>query len=103
MLEICSTLLQGFPIVDDGNKQDYFCALRLLIDSKVSDQYKLFPQSARTRCVRPLVSNVNGMAVGYAKWNEVFIFEVPEKVGMRTFFPVSVVLYCSIGYPFLLL
>ncbi|PKU71895.1 hypothetical protein MA16_Dca021733 [Dendrobium catenatum] len=70
---------KGFPIVDDGNKQDYFCALRLLIDSKVSDQYKLFPQSARTRCVRPLVSEVNGMAVGYAKWNEVFIFEVPEK------------------------
>ncbi|KAL0925485.1 hypothetical protein M5K25_003821 [Dendrobium thyrsiflorum] len=70
---------KGFPIVDDGNKQDYFCALRLLIDSKVSDQYKLFPQSARTRCVRPLVSEVNGLAVGYAKWNEVFIFEVPEK------------------------
>ncbi|KAK8929011.1 hypothetical protein KSP39_PZI017866 [Platanthera zijinensis] len=46
---------KGFPIVDDGNKKDYFCALRLLIDSKVSDQYKLFPQSARTRCVRPLV------------------------------------------------
>lgn len=70
---------KGFPIIDDGNKKDYFCALRLLIDSKVSDQYKLFPQSARTRCVRPLVSNINGIAMGYAKWNEVFIFEVPEK------------------------
>lgn len=75
------TLLQGLPIVDDGNSHEYFCALRLLIDSKATDQYKLFPQSARTRCVRPLISKINGLGEGYAKWNEIFIFEVPEKVG----------------------
>ncbi|KAG0489289.1 hypothetical protein HPP92_008100 [Vanilla planifolia] len=70
---------KGLPIIDDGNKYDYFCALRLLIESKVSDQYKLFPQSARTRCVKPTISTINGIAVGCAKWNEFFIFEVPEK------------------------
>ncbi|WOL14400.1 hypothetical protein Cni_G23180 [Canna indica] len=67
---------KGLSIVDDGNSQDYFCALRLLIDGKVSDQYKLFPQSARTRCVNPLRI---GLVEGCAKWNELFIFEVPEK------------------------
>ncbi|PKA57778.1 hypothetical protein AXF42_Ash015155 [Apostasia shenzhenica] len=70
---------KGVPVVEDGNKQDYFCALRLLIDSKVSDQYKLFPQSARTRCVRPLISKINDLAMAFAKWNELFIFEVPDK------------------------
>lgn len=70
---------KGLPIVDDGNNHDYFCALRLLIDSKMSKECKLFPQSARTRCVRPNISKVNGLDVGYAKWNELFIFEVPEK------------------------
>lgn len=70
--------MQGLIIVDDGNSHEYFCALRLLIEGKVSEQYKLFPQSARTRCVSPLISG-NGLAEGSAKWNELFIFEVPEK------------------------
>ncbi|XP_038986983.1 uncharacterized protein LOC103722332 isoform X2 [Phoenix dactylifera] len=70
---------KGLPIADDGNSHEYFCALRLLIDSKATDQYKLFPQSARTRCVRPLIPKINGLGEGYAKWNEIFIFEVPEK------------------------
>ncbi|CAL9040995.1 unnamed protein product [Musa banksii] len=69
---------KGLIIVDDGNSHEYFCALRLLIEGKVSEQYKLFPQSARTRCVSPLISG-NGLAEGSAKWNELFIFEVPEK------------------------
>nr|CAD1836498.1 unnamed protein product [Ananas comosus var. bracteatus] len=70
---------KGLPIVDDGNNHDFFCALRLLIDSNASDQYKLFPQSARTRCVKPLISNSSDTSKGHAKWNELFIFEVPEK------------------------
>lgn len=70
---------KGLPIVDDGNSHDYFCALRLLTDSKATDQYKLFPQSARTRCVKPMISKINGLDEAYAKWNELFIFEVPEK------------------------
>ncbi|XP_073012998.1 uncharacterized protein [Typha latifolia] len=70
---------KGLPIIDDGNDHEYFCALRLLIDSNVSDQYKLFPQSARTRCVQPLISKISDLSEGYAKWNELFIFEVPEK------------------------
>ncbi|KAJ1696999.1 hypothetical protein LUZ63_005511 [Rhynchospora breviuscula] len=70
---------KGLPIKDDGNNHDYFCALRLLMDSTASEQYKLFPQSARTRCVKPLIFQEHESTVGYAKWNELFIFEVPEK------------------------
>ncbi|ONK67151.1 uncharacterized protein A4U43_C06F16540 [Asparagus officinalis] len=70
---------KGLPIVNDGNSHDYFCALRLLVDNKMSNQYKLFPQSARTRSIRPSISKINDFDVGYAKWNELFIFEIPEK------------------------
>ncbi|KAJ3675683.1 hypothetical protein LUZ60_004725 [Juncus effusus] len=66
---------EGLPIVDDGNNDDYLCALRLLMDSNVSDQNSLFPQSARTRCVKPQKDSNTHVA----KWNELFIFEVPEK------------------------
>ncbi|CAA6659805.1 unnamed protein product [Spirodela intermedia] len=59
---------KGLPIQDDGNAHDFFCALRLI-----------FPQSARTR-VRRVVSQENDETEGLVKWNEVFIFEVPEKV-----------------------
>lgn len=52
------------------------------MDSTVSEQYKLFPQSARTRCVKPLTFHESESTIGYAKWNELFIFEVPEKVMM---------------------
>ncbi|XP_078179744.1 uncharacterized protein LOC144573852 isoform X2 [Carex rostrata] len=74
---------KGLPIKDDGNNHDYFCALRLLMDSTASEQYKLVPQSARTRCVKPLTSHESESAIGYAKWNELFIFEVPEKGSAR--------------------
>lgn len=70
---------QGLPLLDDGNSHEYFCALRLLIESKGPDQYKLSPQSARTRCVKPNISK-NSDQEGHAKWNELFIFEVPEQV-----------------------
>lgn len=76
---ICFTL-QGIPIIDDGNSHNCFCALRLVVDSQVTDQQKLFPQSARTKCVKPLVSKINDLIEGTAKWNEVFLFEVPRKV-----------------------
>lgn len=66
---------KGLPILDDGNSHNFFCALRLVIDHQATDQQKLFPQSARTRCVKPLISGDEGLA----KWNEVFIFEVPRK------------------------
>ncbi|XP_015689233.1 uncharacterized protein LOC102707936 [Oryza brachyantha] len=68
---------KGLPIMDDGNDHSYFCALRLLIGSDVSDQYKVFPQSARTRCVKPVKTSES--QTHHAKWNEHFIFEVPEQ------------------------
>lgn len=70
---------KGLPIIDDGNSHKFFCALRLVVDSQATDQQKLFPQSARTKCVKPLVSKTNDLDEGTAKWNELFIFEVPRK------------------------
>jgi len=68
---------KGLPIIDDGNGHSYFCALRLLIGSHASDQHKVFPQSARTRCVKPV--ETTELLTHCAKWNEHFIFEVPEQ------------------------
>lgn len=72
--------MQGLPIVDDGNSHNFFCALRLVVDSQPTDQQKLFPQSARTKCVKPALSKINNLNEGKAEWNELFIFEVPRKV-----------------------
>lgn len=68
------------PIIDDGNSHNFFCTLRLVVDSQPMDQQKLFPQSARTKCVKPLVSETSNTNEGTAKWNELFIFEIPRKV-----------------------
>lgn len=73
------TYFQGIPIVDDGNSHNLFCALRLVIDSQATDQHKLFPQSARTKCVKPVMFKDKGNA----PWNELFIFEVPRKVWLK--------------------
>ncbi|XP_043726204.1 uncharacterized protein LOC122672780 isoform X2 [Telopea speciosissima] len=70
---------RGLPIVDDGNSHNFFCALRLVIDSLETDQHKLFPQSARTKCVKPSISKSSDLDVGTAMWNELFLFEVPRK------------------------
>jgi vacuolar protein sorting-associated protein 13A/C len=70
---------EGLSITDDGNRHDFFCALRLLVDNQQANQQKIFPQSARTKCVRPIISMVNDLYKGSAKWNELFIFEVPQK------------------------
>ncbi|KAK4265962.1 hypothetical protein QN277_026944 [Acacia crassicarpa] len=70
---------KGLPLIDDGNSHNFFCALRLVVDSQATDQQKLFPQSARTKCVKPIVSRINGRVEGIVKWNELFIFEVPRK------------------------
>lgn len=67
-------------LVDDGNSHDFFCAVRLVVDGQSLDQRRLFSQSARTRAVKPLVIKANEMSEVVAKWNEVFIFEVPKKV-----------------------
>lgn len=72
--------MQGLPITDDGNGQNFFCALRLVVESQATDQQKLFPQSARTKCVMPFISKKNDLVEGTAKWNELFIFEIPRKV-----------------------
>ncbi|KAF6156505.1 hypothetical protein GIB67_011306 [Kingdonia uniflora] len=69
----------GLPIADDGNGHNFFCALRLVVDSQATDHQKLFPQSARTKCVKPLISEKHVFEEGIAKWNELFIFEVPRK------------------------
>ncbi|KAJ9559357.1 hypothetical protein OSB04_013971 [Centaurea solstitialis] len=68
---------KDLPIVYDGNSHSFFCALRLVVDSQEASQQRLFPQSARTRCVKPLISKANDL--GSARWNELFIFEVPRK------------------------
>ncbi|GAV71650.1 DUF946 domain-containing protein/DUF1162 domain-containing protein/Chorein_N domain-containing protein [Cephalotus follicularis] len=70
---------KGLQVVDDGNSHNFFCALRLVVGGQSTDQQKVFPQSARTKCVKPLISKVNDLNEGIAKWNELFIFEVPRK------------------------
>lgn len=72
--------LQGLPLVDDGNSHLYFCALRLLVENQEANSQKVFPQSARTKCVKPVTDKVNGFDEGTAKWNELFLFEFPRKV-----------------------
>lgn len=72
--------VQGLPLVDDGNSLKFFCALRLVVENQEVNQQKLFPQSARTKCVQPLIVRVDDLDEGMAKWNELFIFEVPRKV-----------------------
>lgn len=68
------------PVVDDGNSHNFFCALRLVVDSQGTDQQKYFPQSARTKCVKPVILKGKEVNHAIAKWNEVFIFEIPRKV-----------------------
>lgn len=68
---------KDLPTVNDGNSNSFFCALRLVVESQEASQQRLFPQSARTRCVKPLFSKNNDL--GSARWNELFIFEVPRK------------------------
>lgn len=70
---------KGLPIIDDGNSHNFFCALRIVVDGHATDQQRLFPQSARTKCVKPFVSKLNNLDSGTAKWNEIFVFEVPQK------------------------
>ncbi|MFS7909478.1 putative vacuolar protein sorting-associated protein [Helianthus anomalus] len=68
---------KDLPIVDDGNSNSFFCALRLVVENQEASQQRLFPQSARTRCVKPSINISNDL--GSARWNELFIFEVPRK------------------------
>ncbi|KAH8501006.1 hypothetical protein H0E87_016007 [Populus deltoides] len=73
---------KGLPIVDDGNSHKFFCAVRLVVDSRATDQQKLFPQSVRTKCVKPLLPREHEISSATAKWNELFIFEIPRKQGV---------------------
>ncbi|XP_062108869.1 uncharacterized protein LOC133819601 isoform X1 [Humulus lupulus] len=74
---------KGLPMNDDGNGQNFFCALRLVVESQTTDHQKLFPQSARTKCVKPSISRNNNLDEGTAKWNELFIFEIPRKAAAK--------------------
>ncbi|KAF9594340.1 hypothetical protein IFM89_030469 [Coptis chinensis] len=58
---------RGLSVVDDGNGHNYFCALRLVVDSHVADHHKLFPQSARTKCVKPSILENNDLEEGTAR------------------------------------
>ncbi|KAG0559465.1 hypothetical protein KC19_10G107200 [Ceratodon purpureus] len=63
----------------DGNDQDFMCALKLAT-TKSTDELRTIPQSARSRCVRPTaVIQGSECLLAEAKWNEVFIFELPQK------------------------
>lgn len=64
-------------LTEDGNGKNFFCALRLVTATQTSEDQKPFPQSARSRCVRPLMTETNNHSIGAVNWNEVFIFEVP--------------------------
>ncbi|CAN4121397.1 unnamed protein product [Withania somnifera] len=70
---------KGLPVNDDGNSHNFFCALRLVAENQDSNQQKLFPQSARTKCVKPLITTKNNVDEATVKWSELFIFEVPLK------------------------
>ncbi|KAM3341348.1 putative protein isoform X1 [Capsicum galapagoense] len=70
---------KGLPVNDDGNSHNFFCALRLVVENQDSNQQKLFPQSARTKCVKPLITRKNNVDEATTKWSELFIFEVPLK------------------------
>lgn len=88
-----SEILQDIPMVDDGNSHNFFCALRLVVDNPPTDQQKIFPQSARTKCVKPLLTKVQDADVGTAKWDELFIFEVPQKVSLQIV--ITHIWYCA--------
>lgn len=77
--------MQEMPVKDDGNGQDYLCALRLAVRKQGLDQQKALPQSARSRCVKPcrLIQGPKSL-LATAKWNEVFVFEVPKQVSFNS-------------------
>lgn len=52
------------------------------MENQEANPQKVFPQSARTKCVKPGTSRVKDFDEGTAKWNELFIFEFPRKVCM---------------------
>ncbi|KAG5388182.1 hypothetical protein IGI04_029723 [Brassica rapa subsp. trilocularis] len=66
-------------IVDDGNSHNFFCTLRLVVESHGAEPQKLFPQSARTKCVKPFTTVINDLMECTSNWNELFIFEIPRK------------------------
>ncbi|CAN7131404.1 unnamed protein product [Brassica rapa subsp. narinosa] len=66
-------------IVDDGNSHNFFCTLRLVVESHGAEPQKLFPQSARTKCVKPSTTVINDLMECTSNWNELFIFEIPRK------------------------
>ncbi|KAG2314342.1 hypothetical protein Bca52824_017464 [Brassica carinata] len=70
---------KGLHIVDDGNSHNFFCTLRLVVESHGAEPQKLFPQSARTKCVKPSTTVVNDLMECTSKFNELFIFEIPRK------------------------
>ncbi|KAL3831089.1 hypothetical protein ACJIZ3_019891 [Penstemon smallii] len=70
---------KGLPLLDDGNSHQFFCALRLVVENQDANPQKLFPQSARTKCIKPVTNKVDDLDEGTATWNELFIFEVPRK------------------------
>ncbi|KAL2906379.1 putative vacuolar protein sorting-associated protein 13F [Bienertia sinuspersici] len=88
---------KDIPIIDDGNSHNFFCALRLVVDNPPTDQQKFFPQSARTKCVRPLITEALDGDVGIAKWDELFIFEVPQKEFWMVVIEVDWVVVYEVG------
>ncbi|PTQ34792.1 hypothetical protein MARPO_0076s0036 [Marchantia polymorpha] len=65
---------------DDGNGQEYLCALRVAATRQSADAQKALPQSARSRCVRPSsLTQGPSSLLATAKWNEVFLFEVSHQ------------------------
>lgn len=80
-LTLESGLGQDLLVRDDGNGQDYLCALRVVSGRQSADAQKSLPQSARSCCVRPSsLTQGTDTLLATAKWNEVFVFEVAQQV-----------------------
>ncbi|CAM6102066.1 unnamed protein product [Calypogeia fissa] len=67
-------------VSDDGNGQDYLCALRVVSARQSTEAQKSLPQSARSCCVRPSsLTQGKDTLLATAKWNEVFVFEMTKQ------------------------
>lgn len=78
--------VQDLLVSDDGNGQDYLCALRVVSarqsgEGQKSVNFNQLPQSARSCCVRPSsLTQGRDSLLATAKWNEVFVFEMAQQV-----------------------
>ena len=70
LMELCKSgfsscfVSQELMLTEDGNGQNFFCALHLVTTTQASEDQKPFPQSARSICPRPLMIETHNHVVG---------------------------------------